>query len=221
MTVVTNEDYIYLKKLISQGEHQQLDFKFAITDSRKIARSMVAFANTQGGTLLIGVKDNGKISGIRSEEEIYMVDAAASLYCRPEMKYKLRLWEPGDDKQVLEVIVEADHTRLWKAQTDDLKWKVWLRCRDQNMIAGNIWELLWGKNQSGTHEDIVFNNKEHLVFSHLNVNQKYTIQQIKEFTLFDIRKIEELVSDFIVLGLMDIHIGDQEFYFTVKQKLTE
>jgi predicted HTH transcriptional regulator len=54
----------YIKNLIKQGEHQQLDFKFEITDSKKIARSLVAFANTDGGKLLIGVKDNGAIAGM-------------------------------------------------------------------------------------------------------------------------------------------------------------
>ena len=53
-------------KRISEGEGQQLDFKFAITDSKKIARSMAAFANSDGGVLLIGVKDNGKIVGIKT-----------------------------------------------------------------------------------------------------------------------------------------------------------
>jgi len=47
-------------KLIAQGEHQQQDFKYCISDSRKIARSLVAFANTDGGRLLVGVKDNAK-----------------------------------------------------------------------------------------------------------------------------------------------------------------
>ena len=44
----------YISSLILEGEHQQQDFKFGITDSRKIARSLVAFANTDGGRLLIG-----------------------------------------------------------------------------------------------------------------------------------------------------------------------
>ena len=56
----------YIEKLIEQGEHQHLDFKFAVNDSRKIARSLVAFANTTGGKLLIGVKDNGTIAGVRT-----------------------------------------------------------------------------------------------------------------------------------------------------------
>jgi predicted HTH transcriptional regulator len=54
-----NKDIQYVKKLIAKGEHQQLDFKFEISDSRKIAKTLVAFANTNGGVLLIGVKDNG------------------------------------------------------------------------------------------------------------------------------------------------------------------
>ena len=64
----------HIKTLIAEGEHQQLDFKFEISDASKIARSLVAFANTDGGKLLIGVKDNGVIRGIRSDEEKYMLE---------------------------------------------------------------------------------------------------------------------------------------------------
>ena len=38
-----------LYKMIREGEHQGQDFKFCINDSKKIARSLVAFANTDGG----------------------------------------------------------------------------------------------------------------------------------------------------------------------------
>ena len=81
----TNTNIQYLEKLISEGEHVHQDFKFAISDARKIAKSLSAFANTEGGRLLVGVKDNGKIAGVRSEEEIYMIEADANLYCRPEV----------------------------------------------------------------------------------------------------------------------------------------
>jgi len=56
----------YIQKLIEEGEHQRLDFKFEITDARRLARTLVAFANTDGGRLLIGVKDNGAVAGVRS-----------------------------------------------------------------------------------------------------------------------------------------------------------
>src|SRR5664280_1035943 len=82
----------YIKKLITEGEHQQLDFKFEISDSRKIAKTLVAFANTDGGKLLIGVKDNGNIAGVRTEEEFYMVEAAASMYCKPKVAFEILKW---------------------------------------------------------------------------------------------------------------------------------
>ena len=79
----------HIRNLIAQGEGEELDFKFAINDSRKIARSIAAFANTKGGTLLIGVRDNGSITGVRSDEELHMVDTAVLLYCsEPVALYK-------------------------------------------------------------------------------------------------------------------------------------
>ena len=46
----------HITKLIAEGEHQQLDFKFEISDAHKIARTLVAFANTGGGRLLVDRK---------------------------------------------------------------------------------------------------------------------------------------------------------------------
>jgi predicted HTH transcriptional regulator len=215
----TNEQLRYLKKLIDKGEHQYLDFKFAITDSRKIARSLVAFSNSGGGTLLIGVKDNGNISGIRSEEEIYMVDAAATLYCRPEVKYKLRLWEPAEKKQVLEVIVRPAASRLWKAQADDGRWKVWLRLCDQNIMADHVWELVWKKKQSSATKTIIFDKHEQLVLSHLSHGRTYKIEDIVQLTGLTDAKVNDLISDFIVLGLMDMNLSESGLYYSVKHKL--
>ena len=82
----------YIKRLISEGEHCHQDFKFEISDARKIARSISAFANTEGGRLLVGVKDNGKIAGIRSEEEIYMIEAAANMYCQPTIELQTQTY---------------------------------------------------------------------------------------------------------------------------------
>lgn len=69
----------YIHNLIEEGEHEHQDFKFAISDAAKIAHSISAFANNDGGRLLIGVKDNGNISGVRSEEDVFVVEQAAQM----------------------------------------------------------------------------------------------------------------------------------------------
>ena len=102
-----------IKTLITQGEHQQLDFKFEISDAARIARSLVAFANTDGGKLLIGVKDNGVIRGIRSDEEKYMLENAAQNYCQPEVAFSAKEWEI-DEKVILEVDIPFSKKHIHK-----------------------------------------------------------------------------------------------------------
>lgn len=124
-----------LIKLISRGEGQQLDFKKTIQDSRKIARSLVAFANSQGGRLLIGVRDNGSLAGIESEEEAHMIQAAAMVYCRPEVKFSLH-FHRIEGKNILEVEIPADPENIYSVKNEDQKWDVLIRDFDQCRVAG-------------------------------------------------------------------------------------
>ena len=80
----------YLERIIAEGEHEQQDFKYAISDARKIARSLSAFANHSGGRLLVGVRDNGSIAGVRNEEDIYLLEQAAEMYCEPPQTIRVQ-----------------------------------------------------------------------------------------------------------------------------------
>ena len=77
MKSLTNADFIHA--LIAQGEHQQQDFKFEISDDRQIAKTLSALSNTYGGRPLIGVKDNGQIAGGRSDEGLLMIEEEAQI----------------------------------------------------------------------------------------------------------------------------------------------
>lgn len=53
-----------IKNLIDQGENQSVEFKEQEVHTNSIAKEIAAFANTQGGSLLIGVTDQGRICGV-------------------------------------------------------------------------------------------------------------------------------------------------------------
>jgi len=53
-----------IKQIIAQGENTSVEFKSASVRTESLAREIVAFANVSGGTILIGVEDDGSISGI-------------------------------------------------------------------------------------------------------------------------------------------------------------
>ena len=57
-----------LLKIIELGEDSKHQFKEKIADARKLAAEMVAFSNSQGGMIIIGVDDRGGVVGLSSSE---------------------------------------------------------------------------------------------------------------------------------------------------------
>jgi len=80
--------------IIEQGEGRQTEFKRLVHSPRKIAKSIVAFANTEGGKILIGVDDDGRITGIHSEKEMLeILLEALRLHVAPEVAIETEVVE--------------------------------------------------------------------------------------------------------------------------------
>lgn len=144
----------YLKALIAEGEHQHQDFKFEVSDARKIARSLSAFANTSGGRLLVGVKDNGKIAGIDSDEEIYMVEAAAQVYCVPVPVVEMRTIV-AEGRTVLIAEVHEAETKPVKVIGADGRKLAYLRRADENVLATSVHLRIWEQERRQHGEMVV------------------------------------------------------------------
>lgn len=204
----------YIQKLILQGEHQQLDFKFEISDSRKIARSLVAFANTDGGRLLVGVKDNGVIAGVRSEEEYYMVEAAAQLYCKPEVYFKTKEWEV-DGKVVLEIIVPKSTKGKHKAPFKGDDYKVFVRVKDKNILADSILLQVWKRESSKIPVRISFTAIEMQLLKYLAEYGKITEEAFITISGLKKRRADYILVDFILLGIISINLNEKQTYFSL------
>jgi ATP-dependent DNA helicase RecG len=61
------KDEQLIKTLIKQGESEQLEFK-ELVRKEDIAKSLCAFLNANGGILLMGVQDDGKVIGVNDTE---------------------------------------------------------------------------------------------------------------------------------------------------------
>jgi predicted HTH transcriptional regulator len=92
----------FIKGLLKQKEGEKLDFKLKITSKEKIAKTLSALANTQGGYIVIGMSDNKKIIGIDPEEERYMIEAANEEFCKPSVSMILDEIKVYNDKFQLE-----------------------------------------------------------------------------------------------------------------------
>ena len=207
------EEYIY--DLISQGEHQQLDFKFEIADSRKIARTLVAFANTDGGKLLIGVKDNGIIAGVRSEEEYYMAEAAAQLYSKPEVKFSVKEHEV-EGKYVVEILVPKSRHKPHFAAHKDGKWLAYVRIKDQNILACATLLKLWEREKLQDGVVIHYTENEKILLEYLEENPSITLQKYTWLTGLSWKKAEKILLDFILLDVIEIVMTEKETVYRLK-----
>jgi hypothetical protein len=193
----------YIRKLIAQGEHQQLDFKFGITDSRKIARTLSAFANTDGGCLLIGVKDNGAIAGVRSEEEFYMVQAASEMYTRPSVIFEVKEWSI-EGRNVLEIQVPRSKGELFLAPDKHNQYLAYIRVKDENYPVNSVWikAYRWKNNANGVF--ISYAKNEMLLLKFLEENNSITLSRYCKLTGLQRRVAENILAGFVAIDMIGI-----------------
>lgn len=202
----------YLRKLIAEGENQHLDFKYCVSDSRKIARTLSAFANSDGGRLLIGVRDNGSIAGIKSDEEIYMVDTAAHLFCRPEITFSANQHTMGG-KTVLEVEIIKGDKRPYKAKDENGKWLPYFRQHDQNLVANKVLLQVWRKEEKKLGILVKFGKAENSLMDHLSKNGSITISKFRKIAGISSYRAESILSNLILFKVLKMKASEKGFSY--------
>ncbi len=210
-------DKLYLQQLIEEGEHQQQDFKFEISDARKIARSLSAFANTDGGRLLIGVKDNGRIAGVRSEEEVYMIEAAAQLYCLPQVAIEMHTYTV-DGKTVLIAEIPKSAEKPVQAQVAPGKYMAYVRIADENILATAVHLAVWRQKNSPKGSLVKYTEREQLLLDYLAEHGEITVSKYSRLARLSYRSAVDYIARFVRFGLLDICFEHHKFFYRLHQE---
>jgi predicted HTH transcriptional regulator len=187
-----------LRRYLREGEHQTQDFKFRIDSSLKIAKTLSAFANTHGGRLLIGVKDNGKVTGVDPEEEYYMIEGAAELYCKPVITFTAQTFS-FEDKLVLEVYVKPSEERPHFAKEEDGRYLAYVRQDDENFRANRpLLKYLGDKTPKSKRKNLVaYGAVERSLFDLLGLEQEVSISKFARAAKIPIYRAEKTIALFL------------------------
>ena len=202
----------YLKKLIAGGENQKLDFKYCVSDSRKIARTLSAFANSDGGRILIGVRDNGSIAGIKSDEEFYMLDTAALLFCRPDIAFTMKQHVTGG-KTILEVEVIKGNKRPYQAKDENGKWRSYFRHHDQNLVANKVLLQVWRKEAKRSGVIVKFGKAENTLMKYLGENGSITLSRFRKIARISSYKAESILANLILFKVLIMNASEKGFSY--------
>lgn len=119
----------YIQSLIQQGENAQVEFKAAGVRPESAAREIVAFANTSGGCLLIGVEDDGTITGIPASLETWVANISRNNVI-PALQLDTQE-ATINNKTICLVTVPKGQDRPYQTQ----EGKYWLRAGSTNRMA--------------------------------------------------------------------------------------
>lgn len=207
------DDKRYLLSLVSEGEHQQQDFKYRVDDACKLAKSVSAFANTDGGRLLIGVRDDGHLSGVRSEEEIYMMHQAAYKYCQPEASIKFDTYH-AEGRTIVIATVPLSDKRPVCAQDEEGRMRAYIRINDENIVASPVLFTFWRESQKPQGAMITYDDDIRKLLDVMKGQQ--TLNQIVRHAKLPRQKVITLLAHLIRFGTVKWTYLEKEFVFELR-----
>ena len=201
-----------LRELVRRGEGHCLEFKLKTSHPEKIIREIVAFANTDGGTLLIGVGDDGTIPGLKyADEDEYLLVRAINKHCFPPIPYTLERVLLHDEREVLMLRIPRSPHRPHHVLPDpadpDTK-KVYVRVADKSVQASKeVREIMKGE-RADRNVRFAYGDKERLLMNYLGQHASITLDGFAGLANIP-RKIASRTLVLLVLAnVLDIHPSD-------------
>lgn len=213
--------YRELLDLIEEGENIQCEFKRKFSSPEKIAREMIAFANTKGGIILFGVDDDKKIVGVESEKETaeLIIDAAKN-FCEPPLDLNLEFKEIDGKEIVIAEIQESDYKphRLqdYKSELDITTAVVTIRVNDKSVQASKeMIRILRSQTSQAALKKYILGPIEKMVFEYLNKTERISVKELSNLVNISERRASRTLVKMVRANLLMIHTKDNgEEYFT-------
>jgi predicted HTH transcriptional regulator len=208
--------------LIEEGENLQIEFKRRFSTPEKIAREMIAFANTRGGYIFFGIDDDKEIIGVESEKsEAELIKDAAINYCEPPVEYNLDFLEVHGKEVVIVSIPESENKphRLqdYLNELDVNKSVVLVRVNDKSIQASKeMIRILRAQNQELSLKKYFIGTNEKTVFDFLNKNETISVKELSDLVNISERRASRTLVKMVRANLLMIHTKDNgEEFFTL------
>lgn len=217
-TVTISEmDYLDVKNLAQTGESTYLEFKRTIPSAEKIAREIVAFANTNGGTLLIGVDDDKSLVGVDGyQEEEFLLNRAASKLCDPKVAITIEIVQFGKRDLLVIRIPEAQQKPVFLKTAEGLA--AYIRVADRNKLASKERVKILEKQHSGEGVTFEYGPNEQKLFRYLNEYGEITVLKFSHIIDDTTNRASAILVNLVSAGILNLFTKDNIDYFTFSQR---
>lgn len=205
-----------LLELIAGGESSTVEFKRKITKPEKIAKEIIAFANTKGGYLIIGVDDDCKIYGVDSEKyETEEIINSCHNYIDPPIEPEIEITNLKG-KYVVVCYIQESNNKPHQLINHEETGQAYIRIGEKSVPASKeMTKLLAGLNRDAKPVTIFIGDRERRFFSFLEKYEKGTVSDFASLTNISKRRARQIIVKLVRAGVLQIHNDDSSDYFTL------
>jgi predicted HTH transcriptional regulator len=205
-----------LRTLVQQGEGFHLEFKLKATHPEKIVREMVAFANSDGGKLLVGVADDKSIPGVKfPDEEEYILEKAITQLIDPPLSFTLEKITLPDERGVLVYKINSSELKphYVKLPESEEFGKTYVRVADRTVQASKeMREVLKGIRKQRNYR-FEFGEKEKTLMQYLAGNQHITVDGFSEIAKIPRQTASRTLVLLVLSGVLRIIPDEEQDFF--------
>jgi predicted HTH transcriptional regulator len=216
-------NYRDIQEMIKEGEGFQLEFKRKVASEEKVARTLIAFANTKGGAILFGIDDDKTIVGVESEKiEVEMIKHAAEFYCDPPIEPTLEIVS-YKRKDVIVVTVEESatkpHVLVAENGNGNNGSRVFIRVNDKTVAASKeVVRILQAEHPDSPPLRIAIGEPERRLLDHLDMHERITAKQFGKLVNISDRRASRALIQLVRAGVLRIHTHEKEDFYTLAFK---
>jgi predicted HTH transcriptional regulator len=215
---MTNKEF---KLLLEEGEGFQLEFKRKVTSPEKVARALIGFANTKGGTILFGVDDDKTVVGVESEKtEVEMIQTAGRVHCDPPIEPDIEIISYRGKDIIMATVEESNQKPHSLISDDDIsgdpETKVLIRVKDKTVVASKeVVKILRSESPDAPPLRISIGDTERSVLDYLDSNDKITVKEFGKLVNISDRRASRVLIQLVRAGVLRIHTLEKEDFYTL------
>ena len=208
-----------LEELVTKGEGQRLEFKQKATFPEKIAREMVAFANSNGGQLFVGVEDDGKIAGLKfADEEKFVIDKAIIDHIKPGIKYEFEFIPVSKKRSVLHYrIFETRKKPIYYLHDPQNKGHAFVRVEDKSLKASREMVEILRRSKKNKSHPVQLNETEQKLFRFIGEYGKATLSDFVKISHIPRGKASQILVNMVVSNILSIENDENVDYYSLKE----
>lgn len=207
-----------LRSMVRIGEGYHLEFKRRVSSPMRLAREAIAFANTWGGTILIGVDDDGALLGVRDvQEELYDLERALNVLSYPAISYTCRTVAISAKREVILIEIPESRTKphFLNERTSDEN-EAFIRIEDQTVAASD--EVIALMASEGDHNGVrfEFGDKELLLLRFLEEYHRITVAQFARLAEIPTAEASGILVLLTRAKILRVHPSEREDVFVFR-----